>query len=58
MPTFILVFSEIVEYFESVEGNLLYYAHYNMETETLLVTLFFTFVIGAGIGFYATSLIF
>lgn len=29
-----------------------------MDTETLLVTLFFTFAIGAGIGFYATSLIF
>lgn len=29
-----------------------------MDTETLLVTLFFTFVIGAGIGFYVTSIIF
>lgn len=29
-----------------------------MDTETLLLTLFFTFVIGAGVGFYVTSLFF
>jgi hypothetical protein len=57
VDTVIPIFEKKVESLLSVllpSGTLIY----NMDKEALMVTLFFTFMLGAGVGFYLVRFIF
>lgn len=58
MPTFIPIFEQKVEGLTCSTKDAVLNSKLIMEQDALMVTLFFTFALGAGIGYYLARFIF